>query len=101
MDRMTDDSLDRALGLSQAIEAAAAEGDWLRAAALAEERSPLLMSLSPTQTPQALETIRTIQRIDVAVTEQAKAGRDRLATQHSEAIQRIESVSLYHATGML
>lgn len=98
---MTDEPLDRALGLSEAIEAAAVEGDWLRAAALVEERSPLLMSLSPTQTPEALEKIRTIQRIDVAITEHAKAGSDRIASQHSEAIGRIKAVSLYHTTGML
>ncbi|CAG4899280.1 flagellar protein FliT [Paraburkholderia gardini] len=98
---MADEPLDRALDLSQAIEAAAVEGDWLRAAALVEERSPLLMSLSPTQTPEALDKIRTIQRIDVAITEQAKTGSDRIASQHSAAIGRIKAVRLYHTTGML
>ena len=98
---MTNDSLDRALGLTEAIEVTATQGDWLRASALAEERSPLLMSLQPEQTPRALETIRAIQRIDAVVTERAKAGQDRLAAQHQVAIQRIESVSLYHTTGML
>jgi flagellar protein FliT len=98
---MTDDTLNRALGLSQAIETAVAEGDWVRASALAEERSPLLMSLSPTQTPQALEKIRAIQRIDASVSEHARNGRDDLAARHSGALKRIESVSLYHRTGML
>src|SRR5258707_735708 len=98
---MTNDSLDRALGLTEAIEAAVSQGDWLRAAALAEERSPLLMSLQPEQTPEAIETIRRIQRIDAVVTEQARTGQDRLAAQHNVAIQRIESVSMYHTTGML
>ncbi|CAG4903339.1 flagellar protein FliT [Paraburkholderia saeva] len=98
---MTDDTLNRALGLTQAIETAVAEDDWVRASALAEERSPLLMSLSPTQTPQALETIRAIQRIDASIREYIRNGHDRLAAQHGAALKRIESVSLYHRTGML
>src|SRR5690349_6053113 len=95
------DSLARALDLTRALEDAVSQQDWLRASAIVEERSPLLMTLEPQQTPEALEKIRTIQRMDAAITLQTRSGMERLSQQHGEALQRIKSVSLYHRTGML
>ncbi|MBN3752825.1 flagellar protein FliT [Paraburkholderia sp. Tr-20389] len=95
------DSLNRALDLTRALEAAVVQQDWPRASAIVEERSPLLMSLSPEQTPEALEKIRTIQRIDAGIAVHARSGMDRLADRHGDALRRIKSVSLYHTTGML
>ncbi|MEM5338691.1 flagellar protein FliT [Paraburkholderia azotifigens] len=95
------DSLTRALDLTRALEDAVSQQDWPRASAIVEERSPLLMSLSPQQTPEALEKIRTIQRIDAGISVHARNGMDRLAERHGDALRRIKSVSLYHTTGML
>ncbi|ACC72161.1 flagellar protein FliT [Paraburkholderia phymatum] len=95
------DSLTRALDLTRALEDAVSQQDWPRASAIVEERSPLLMSLGPQQTPDALEKIRAIQQIDAGITVQARAGMDRLSERHGDALRRIKSVSLYHTTGML
>ncbi|WP_240057138.1 flagellar protein FliT [Paraburkholderia azotifigens] len=98
---MMNDSLTRALDLTRALEDAVSQQDWPRASAIVEERSPLLMSLSPQQTPEALEKIRMIQHIDAGISMHARNGMDRLTERHGEALRRIKSVSLYHTTGML
>jgi|SRR5690349_13417202 hypothetical protein len=101
MELTMNDSLTRALDLTRALEAAVSQQDWARASAIVEERSPLLMSLRPEQTPEALEKIRAIQRIDAGISQQTRTGMDRLTERHGNALQRIKSVSLYHSTGML
>jgi flagellar protein FliT len=101
MEHMEHTSLHQVLALTRAIEAAAAQGDWVRAAALGDERNPMLMSLKQEQLPDALDMIYEIMRIDRVVTEQLKAGKERLDTQQSQAMQNIKSVSKYHTTGML
>ncbi|WP_244186504.1 flagellar protein FliT [Paraburkholderia steynii] len=95
------DSLTRALDLTHALESAVSQQDWARASAIVEERSPLLMSLCPDQTPEALDKIRSIQRIDAGISARARSGMDRLSERHGDALQRIKSVSMYHTTGML
>lgn len=101
MESTTDETLSRVFELTEAMEAAAAQGDWLHAAALAQERSPLLMSLPPTQTPHALSVIRAIQDIDSAVTRHADAGRDELATRLNDSMQRIKAAGSYQTVGKL
>ena len=53
--------INQAWELTKQIEAAAADGDWPRAALLSDDRSPLLMSLQADQPAEALATIRLIQ----------------------------------------
>ncbi|MFP3534336.1 flagellar protein FliT, partial [Burkholderia sp. SIMBA_042] len=48
---MTTDTLNQALHLTHAMKSATALRDCERVAALADARSPLLMGLSPEQTP--------------------------------------------------
>jgi len=79
--------LSRALELTQAIERAAATGDWLTAARLAEERSPLLMSLSASQTPDAMTTIRRIQDVNAALVDGAKAAQQELQREFRAALR--------------
>ncbi|MGF6596467.1 flagellar protein FliT [Paraburkholderia sp. GAS448] len=98
---MESNSLRRALTLTHALKTAVAQGDWVKAAALGDERSALLMSLQPGQPEEALAMIREIQQIDRAVTEQIKAGKENLEEHHNRAIRRLESVSKYHSTAML
>lgn len=94
-------SLTRALALTHALEDAVSHDAWERAAALVDERATLLMSLDADQTPDALAIVREIQRLDAIITEQAKAGRERLMTNHRLALQRIDAASRYQSTGML
>lgn len=98
---MTTDALNHALHLTEAMQSATALRDWERVAALADERSPLLMSLSPEQTPAALDTIRRIMDIDASIAQDAQTDRDRLAQQFTESRNRIRAASAYQTTGML
>ena len=65
------DPLARAYELTQTMAVAMEAGDWQFASSLAEERSPLLMALAPTQSDAALATIRAIQAIDERIMGQA------------------------------
>jgi flagellar protein FliT len=98
---MSNESLSRAYELTQAMNAAAAEGDWLYAAELADTRSPLLMSLTADQTPEALATIQAIQDIDAEIERIAQRGRDALMSDMHASMRRVEAVSFYQATGRL
>lgn len=98
---MAHDALKQLLTLTQAIEAAAAQSDWPLAAALAGQQSELLKSLSPEQSADAQEIVRTIQRINASVAQQAGTEKDALVERHGESLNRIKSVSLYQSTGML
>ena len=98
---MTTDTLNQALHLTHAMQSATALRDWERVAALADARSPLLMGLSPEQTPEALDTIRRIMEIDASIAQDAQANRDQLAQQFTASRERIRAAGLYQATGML
>ncbi|KVM08537.1 hypothetical protein WL05_15050 [Burkholderia ubonensis] len=98
---MTIDTLSRAFDLTRDMQSATDTRDWERVAALADERSPLLMSLSSDQTPDALDLLRQIMAIDASITEQAHADRDRLSVEFAQSRDRIKAASLYQTTGML
>ncbi|KUZ15974.1 hypothetical protein WL88_02265 [Burkholderia diffusa] len=98
---MTTDTLSRAFELTRAMQSAADARDWVRVAAIADERSPLLMSLSGKQTPNALDRVRQIMAIDASITKDAQADRDRLAAEFAQSQERIRAARLYQNTGML
>ncbi|PXW22413.1 flagellar protein FliT [Paraburkholderia caballeronis] len=98
---MTTEALTRAAQLTHEIHAAVLQRDWLRAETLIAERSPLLMSLKREQPPKALALIREIQTLDEQISAAARVGLDRLTEENVQARQRINSVSQYHAIGML
>ncbi|MBN3819530.1 flagellar protein FliT [Paraburkholderia sp. Se-20369] len=98
---MTIDTLSRAFDLTRDMQSATDARDWARVAALADERSPLLMGLSRDQTPDALDLVRQIMAIDASITEQAQADRDRLSVEFAQSRDRIKAASLYQTTGML
>jgi flagellar protein FliT len=95
------ESLSRAYELTQAIHSAVAEGDWPRAAELAEVRSPLLMSLTAVQSPEALAMIRAIQGLDAGIERTAHDGREAMASRQNDAMKRIAAANLYQTTGLL
>jgi len=98
---MSDESLAHAFELTMEIKAAAIAHDWLRASSLAEARSPLLMALSPAQTPDGLVTIRAIQTVDATIAEYFKSEQDTLANQLRDSMKRIEAASFYQMTGKI
>ncbi|ENH6340838.1 flagellar protein FliT [Burkholderia vietnamiensis] len=98
---MTTDNLSRAFDLTRAMQSAADARDWVRVAALVGERSPLLMSLSGEQTPDALDRVRQIMAIDASITAHAQADHHRLTAEFAQSQERIKAASLYQKTGML
>jgi hypothetical protein len=89
------DLVARVLALTQRIEAAAQAADWDGAAALADERAPLLMSIEPQQTPDALATIRRIQHIDATVAALLQDAQSALSADYSRSLRRAQAAATY------
>jgi len=87
--------LSRAWELTQAIEQAALLADWPTAARLVEQRSPLLMSLSASQSADAIATIRRIQAIDAAIMSDAEITRCELQSEFQAALRSTEAAHRY------
>jgi len=100
---MTNDTLSRAFDLTRAMQSAADARDWVRVAALVDERSPLLMNLSGEQTPDVLDQVRQIMAIDASITEHAQTDRDRLAAEIEEVLALYDPIlhrPLTHQAGL-
>ncbi|MCG5072699.1 flagellar protein FliT [Paraburkholderia tagetis] len=87
--------IERIWQFTRDIEQAAAVGEWERAAQLASERSPLLMSLGAQQSAAALATLREIQAIDIRVAEAAQAAQQALGAEYRAAMQATRNASQY------
>jgi flagellar protein FliT len=98
---MVSESLTRAYELTRTLVAALDAGDFLFAASLADERSPLLMSLEREQTDEDLATIRAIMAMNASITEKAAAARDAVAATHSDAQQRAAAAGQYLSAGQM
>lgn len=98
---MLEASLARAYELTHSIAEAVAQDDWLAASRLADERSPLLMSLRPEQTDEALAVIREIQVMDTAVMQRAGGAHDMMTSRFQDAQRRVAAASFYQKTGQL
>lgn len=88
--------IDRLLGLTLAIQHAAAMADWQEAARLTEERTPLFMELTPEQDATAIEVINRIQAIDTAIATDAKTTQSELQIEYSSAMKKVQAASKYH-----
>lgn len=88
-------TIERIWQITKAIEHAAAVGEWEDAARLADERSPLLMSLPAAPAPAVLATLREVQAIDAAVAQAAQAAQHTLNTEYRAAMQATRNASLY------
>jgi hypothetical protein len=89
------DPIERAWALTKAIEQAAAAGEWAAAAALANERSPLLMSLQAPQPAAALDILRRIHAIDRQIVADAQTARSAIDTEYQAAMQTIRCANAY------
>ncbi|NLP60329.1 flagellar protein FliT [Paraburkholderia sacchari] len=87
--------IERIRQFTKDIEQAAAVGEWERAAQLASERSPLLMSLPVQQSAGALATLREIQAIDLRVAQAAQAAQESLSTEYRTAMQATSNANQY------
>lgn len=86
---------ERLWALTQEIVHAASMADWPQAARLAEERSPLFASLTATQTPAALVTVRRIQAVDAALLADARTTQFDLQAEYQTAMSRVQATNQY------
>ncbi|RDU98384.1 flagellar protein FliT [Trinickia dinghuensis] len=98
---MSNESLARAYELTRTLVAALDAGDFAFAADLAEERSPLLMSLQRDQTDEDLATIREIMAMNASIVDRASAARDAVAATHTNARERVSAARQYLAAGQM
>lgn len=96
-----DTTIDRIWQITKAIEQAAAVGEWEQAARLADERSPLLMSLPATLARGALDRLRQVHAIDAQTTNAARRAQDSLSAEYQTAIQATRNASLYQKIAYL
>jgi flagellar protein FliT len=85
----------QAWGLTQAIESAAADNDWPRAAELSNARSPLLMALQGEQSDDAMVVIRRIQASIAAVMDVATSAETVLMKNYRQSIEQARAASRY------
>lgn len=81
--------------LTKAIEQAAAVGEWERAAQIADERSPLLMSLGAQQPPAVVAQIREILAIDAHIARTAQSAQTTLGVEYEASMRATRNVSQY------
>ena len=98
---MPNESLARAYELTRTLVAALDAGDFAFAADLAQERSPLLMSLEREQTDEDLVKIREIIAMNASIVDKASAARDVAAQTHSDANHRVSAARQYLSTGRM
>ena len=89
------------LTLSRSIERAALEADWLEAARLVEERTPMLMLLTADADDETRDIARRIQAINESVLTMAAIGKDELQADYRRAMNRTNATQEYHRVAML
>jgi flagellar protein FliT len=85
----------QAWALTEAIESAAADNDWPRAAELTHTRSPLLMGLQADQPADAMVTIRRIQASIAAIMNVATSAETTLMRNHRQALAQADAAGRY------
>ena len=94
-------SIERIWQITKQIEQAMAVGDYQEAARLAGERSPLVMSLSAQQSPEALETLKAVIEIDSRVFANAQLAQRDLTAEYTEVMQATRGVTRYQRVAQL
>jgi flagellar protein FliT len=87
--------IDRIWQITKDIEQAVAVGEWKKAAELANERSPLLMSLSAKQSAAALDVLKQVHAIDTRITAEAGSAQSALSAEYRTAMQATRNASQY------
>jgi flagellar protein FliT len=87
--------------LTQEIGHAAQLADWLEAARLTEERTPLLMSLTQDIDEGTLKIVRDVQAIDAAVLAIAANSKEQLEVEYNSAMRATRATKEYHRVALL
>jgi hypothetical protein len=93
--------VEQVFALTEEIDHAARIADWQLAAHLSEQRSQLLMSIGPDQSPEALALIRRIQAMDDATLQEARTAQAELEAEYRVAMERTNAAHRYNSVAML
>ncbi len=93
MDALT--CIERIWQFTKAIEQATAVGEWERAAELADQRSPLLMSMGAQQPPAVLAQLKEIMAIDARIADAAQVAQRTLGAEYQASMRATRNVSQY------
>lgn len=93
MDAQT--GIERIWQFTKAIEQAAAVGEWQQAARLADERSPLLMSLGAHQPPVVIARLKEIHAIDSRITMAAQTAQREIGQEYQASMRAARNVNQY------
>lgn len=91
----TPNLLQRTLDLTLAMEHAARLSDWPRAARLARERNPLLMSLELPQSAEGRATMERIRALTLAINREAETAQNELTAEYRAAMNQASGASAY------
>lgn len=94
-------TVERIWKLTKEIELATAVCDWPDAARLASERSPLVMSLSVQQSPEAKAALRKIFEMDRTIVAHARTAQTELTAEYAQVVQGARGVSQYQRIAQL
>lgn len=89
------DAINRVWDLTKAIKAAGATCDWLEAARLVAERSPLLLSLSAAQSEAEQDILHAIYDADQAIMRDAQAAQTELQHAYQGAMNAARNTEQY------
>lgn len=93
--------VEQVFALTEEIDHAARIADWQRAALLSEQRSPLLMSFAPQQSPEALTLIRRIQAMDDLTLREARTAQMELASEFRSSMDRTNAANRYNSVALM
>jgi flagellar protein FliT len=93
--------IQHAWALTEAIEAAADQQDWTRAAELTQARSPLLMALEADQPADSLAIIRRIQTSIEAMMGRAQAAQALLSNAYRKSMDGARAAGQYQKAAYL
>lgn len=93
--------VEQVFALTEEIDHATRIADWQRAALLSEQRSPLLMSFAPKQSPEALALIRRIQVMDDLTLREARTAQMELASEFRSAMDRTNAANRYNSVALM
>ncbi|CAL8475490.1 flagellar protein FliT [Caballeronia sp. S22] len=82
--------------LTEAIEAAVAAEDWVKAAELTQARTPLVMQIGAEQSADALVIIRKIQASIESMMSQVQEANVLLSTGYRLAMDKANAAGRYH-----
>jgi hypothetical protein len=81
--------------MTKDLELAVAVGDWVRAARLADERSPLLSAFGAQPPQEVMARLREVHEIDSRIVEAARDAQQELGAEYQAGMQASRNAGRY------